>query len=175
MGLIWARPYPSPLSTQPGTPCVVRTGLPSRAVASVSVISPHPPIPLKSSSSPPPPPPVHLCCVPHSTTHHRGVNTASTLDSPRSHAHHRHVPNSAAKIGRSPLSEPPSLPSVSRCLEMAMGTPNPSTQRVLPDKETGMELKFYPRVHKWARACTHRVSGCGCVYILPIPAYLRVK
>jgi hypothetical protein len=31
---------------------------------------------------------------------------------------------------------------------MAMGTRNPSTRRVLPDKETGMELYFYPRVYK---------------------------
>jgi hypothetical protein len=59
--------------------------------------------------------------------------------------------------------------------EMAMGTRNPSTRRVLPDKETGMELYFYPRVHKWATSCTHPVSGCGCGYILPIPAYPRVK
>jgi hypothetical protein len=58
-----------------------------------------------------------------------------------------------------------------RTLEMAMGTQNPSTRRVLPDKET----YFYPRVHKWATSCTHRVSGCGCGYILPIPAYPRVK
>jgi hypothetical protein len=60
-------------------------------------------------------------------------------------------------------------------VEMAMGTRNPSTRRVLPDKETGMELHFYPRVHKWATSCTHRVSGCECGYILPIPAYPRVK
>jgi hypothetical protein len=33
-------------------------------------------------------------------------------------------------------------------LDIAMGTRNPSTQWVLPDKETGMELYFYPRVHK---------------------------
>jgi hypothetical protein len=58
---------------------------------------------------------------------------------------------------------------------MAMGTRNPSTRRVLPDKETGMELYFYPWVHKWATSYTHRVSGCGCGYILPIPAYPRVK
>jgi hypothetical protein len=49
-------------------------------------------------------------------------------------------------------------------LEMAMGTRNPSTRRVLPDKETGMELYFYPLVHKWATSCTHRVSGCRCTY-----------
>jgi hypothetical protein len=60
-------------------------------------------------------------------------------------------------------------------LGMAMGTRNPSTRRVLPDKETGMELYFYPWVHKWATSYTHRVSGCGCGYILPIPAYPRVK
>jgi hypothetical protein len=47
---------------------------------------------------------------------------------------------------------------------------NPSTRLVLPDKETGMELYFYPQVHKWATSCTHRVSRCGCGYILPIPA-----
>jgi hypothetical protein len=51
---------------------------------------------------------------------------------------------------------------------MAMGTRNPSTHRVLPDKETGMELYFYSRVYKYATSCTHRVSGCG--YILVIPA-----
>jgi hypothetical protein len=33
-------------------------------------------------------------------------------------------------------------------LDIAMGTRNPSTQWVLLDKETGMELYFYPRVHK---------------------------
>jgi hypothetical protein len=60
-------------------------------------------------------------------------------------------------------------------LEMAMGTRNSSAQRVLPDKEMGMELYFYPWVHKWATSCTHRVSGCGCGYILPILAYPRVK
>jgi hypothetical protein len=60
-------------------------------------------------------------------------------------------------------------------LETAMGTQNPSTRRVLSDKETGMKLYFYPRIHKWATSCTHRVSGCGCGYILPIPAYPRVK
>jgi hypothetical protein len=38
-----------------------------------------------------------------------------------------------------------------------------------------MESYFYPRVQKWATSCTHRVSGCGCGYILPIPAYPRVK
>jgi hypothetical protein len=58
-------------------------------------------------------------------------------------------------------------------IEMAMGTRNPSTRRVLPDKEVGMESYFYPRAHKWAISCTHRVSGCG--YIPPIPAYPRVK
>jgi hypothetical protein len=56
---------------------------------------------------------------------------------------------------------------------MAMGTRNPSTRWVLPDKEVGMESYFYSWVHKWATSCTHRVSGCG--YILPIPAYPRVK
>jgi hypothetical protein len=53
---------------------------------------------------------------------------------------------------------------------MAMGTRNPSTRRVLPDKKTSMELYFYPRVHKLAPSCTHRVRGCRCGYILPIPA-----
>jgi hypothetical protein len=55
-------------------------------------------------------------------------------------------------------------------IEMAMGTRTPSTRRVLPDDEAGMELYFHPRVHKWATSCTRRVSGCGFGYILPIPA-----
>jgi hypothetical protein len=50
-------------------------------------------------------------------------------------------------------------------VEMSLGTRNPSTRWVLPDKETGMEIYFYPRVHKWA-TCIHWVSGCGCGYIL---------
>jgi hypothetical protein len=54
-----------------------------------------------------------------------------------------------------------------------MSTQNPSTRRVLPNKDVGMESYFYPRAHKRATSCTHRVSGCG--YILPIPAYPRVK
>jgi hypothetical protein len=32
-----------------------------------------------------------------------------------------------------------------------------------------MESYIYPQVHKWATSCTHRVSGYGCRYILPIP------
>jgi hypothetical protein len=57
-------------------------------------------------------------------------------------------------------------------VEMTMRfTRNPSTRRVLPNKETGMELYFYPRVHKWVTSCTHQVSGCGCGHILPTPAY----
>jgi hypothetical protein len=60
-------------------------------------------------------------------------------------------------------------------VEMAMGTRNPSTRQVLPDKEMGMDLYFYPQVHKWATSCTYRVSGSGCGHILPIPVYPRVK
>jgi hypothetical protein len=40
---------------------------------------------------------------------------------------------------------------------MATGTRNPSTRRVLPDKEAGMEWNFYPWVHYWAKSYTHRV------------------
>jgi hypothetical protein len=42
-------------------------------------------------------------------------------------------------------------------LEMATGTRNPSTRRVLPDKEAGMEWIFYPWVRYWAKSYTHRV------------------
>jgi hypothetical protein len=38
-----------------------------------------------------------------------------------------------------------------------------------------MESYFYPRVHKWATSCILGVSGCGCGYILPIPACPWVK
>jgi hypothetical protein len=55
------------------------------------------------------------------------------------------------------------------------GYPKPEYPTGLPDKETGMELYFNPRVHKWETSCTHRVSGCGCGFILPIPAYPQVK
>jgi hypothetical protein len=60
-------------------------------------------------------------------------------------------------------------------LEMATGTRNPSTRRVLPDKEAGMEWIFYPWVCYWAKSYTHRVCGYGCGCILPIPAYPRVR
>jgi hypothetical protein len=72
-------------------------------------------------------------------------------------------------------SSSPPYPTSTLVVEMAMSTRNLSTRRVLPDKEVGVESYFYPRVHKWATSCTHRVSGCGCGYILPIPAYPRVK
>ena len=42
-------------------------------------------------------------------------------------------------------------------LEMAMGTRNPSTRRVLPNKKAGMEWFFYPWVHYWTKSYTHRV------------------
>ena len=61
------------------------------------------------------------------------------------------------------------------CLEMATGTRNPSTRRVLPDKEAGMKNILHPRVRYWTNSCTHRVCGYGCGCILPIPAYPRVK
>jgi hypothetical protein len=60
-------------------------------------------------------------------------------------------------------------------LEMATGTRNPSTRRVLPDKEAGMEWIFYPWVRYWTKSYTHRVCGYGCGCILPIPAYPRVR
>jgi hypothetical protein len=60
-------------------------------------------------------------------------------------------------------------------LEMATGTRNPSTRRVLPDKEAGIEWIFYPWVCYWAKSYTHRVCGYGCGCILPIPAYPRVR
>jgi hypothetical protein len=40
---------------------------------------------------------------------------------------------------------------------MAMGTRNPSTRRVLPDKDAGMEWILYPRVRCWVKFFTHRV------------------
>jgi hypothetical protein len=60
-------------------------------------------------------------------------------------------------------------------LEMAMGTRNPSTRRVLPDKEVGTEGTSYPWVRYWAKSHTHRVCGYGCGCRLPIPVYPRVR
>ena len=42
-------------------------------------------------------------------------------------------------------------------LKMAMGTRNPSTRRVLSDKNAGMEWILYPRVRYWAKSFTHWV------------------
>jgi hypothetical protein len=42
-------------------------------------------------------------------------------------------------------------------LEMAIGTRNPSTRRVLPDKDAGMGWIFYPWVRYWAKSYTRRV------------------
>ena len=42
-------------------------------------------------------------------------------------------------------------------IKMAMGTRNPSTRWVLPDKKTGMEWVFYPWIYYWAKSCTHRI------------------
>ena len=42
-------------------------------------------------------------------------------------------------------------------IKMAMGTRNPSTRWVLPDKKTGMEWVFYPWVYYWAKSCIRRV------------------
>jgi hypothetical protein len=42
-------------------------------------------------------------------------------------------------------------------LEMAMGTRNPSTRWVLPDKDAGMERILYPCVRYWVKFSTHRV------------------
>lgn len=42
-------------------------------------------------------------------------------------------------------------------VKMAMGTRNPSTRWVLPDKKTGMEWVFYPWVYYWAKSCSRRV------------------
>jgi hypothetical protein len=58
-------------------------------------------------------------------------------------------------------------------VKMAMGTRNPSTRRVLPDKEVGTEGTSYPRVRYWAKSHTHRVCGYGCGCRLPIPVYPR--
>jgi hypothetical protein len=60
-------------------------------------------------------------------------------------------------------------------VKMAMGTRNPSTRRVLPDKEVGTEGTSYPRVRYWAKSHTHRVCGYGCGCRLPIPVYPRVR
>ena len=60
-------------------------------------------------------------------------------------------------------------------LKMAMGTRNPSTRRVLPDKKTGMEQVFYPWVRYWAKSFTRWAGGYGCGCIVPIPVYPRVK
>jgi hypothetical protein len=42
-------------------------------------------------------------------------------------------------------------------VEMAMGTRNPSTRWVLPDKDAGMERILYPWVRYWVKFSTHRV------------------
>jgi hypothetical protein len=42
-------------------------------------------------------------------------------------------------------------------VKMATGTRNPSTRRVLPDKEAGMGWIFYPWVRYWAKSYTRRV------------------
>ena len=60
-------------------------------------------------------------------------------------------------------------------VKIATGTRNLSTRRVLPDKEADMEDILHPRVRYWTNSCTHRACGYGCGYILPIPAYPRVK
>jgi hypothetical protein len=54
-------------------------------------------------------------------------------------------------------------------LEMAMGTRNPSTRRVLPDKDTSMELYFYPRVHKWQHHVPIGQPGAGVGTYYPYP------
>ena len=59
-----------------------------------------------------------------------------------------------AKLGRAGLD---ALTRLVSCVKMAMGTRNPSTRRVLPDKNAGMEWILYPRVRYWAKSFTHRV------------------
>jgi hypothetical protein len=54
--------------------------------------------------------------------------------------------------------------------EMAMGTRNPSTRRVLPDKEVGTEGTSYLWVRYWAKSHTHRVAGTGVGVDYPYPS-----
>jgi hypothetical protein len=59
--------------------------------------------------------------------------------------------------------------------ETATGIRNPSTWRVLPDKDAGIEWIFYPWVRYWLKSYTHRVCGYECGCILPIPVYPQVR